>query len=85
MAKDQGATETIGRYIAAAPAAVRGRLRQMRAAVKAAAPGAREAIRYGIPTLDLSGHLVHFAAFRGHIGFYPTSSGIKAFKNELAG
>ena len=49
-----------------------------------AAPAAQEAIRYGIPTFVLHGNLVHFGAFRTHIGFYPTPSAIAAFKDELA-
>lgn len=44
----------------------------------------KEKISYSIPTLHLNGNLVHFAAFTNHIGFYRTSSGIKAFKKELS-
>jgi len=48
-------------------------------------PDAEEAIRYGIPTFRLDGaNLVHFAAFSGHIGFFPTPSGIEAFRDELS-
>ena len=56
----------------------------MRATIKAVAPGAGETIRYGIPTFTLDGNLVHFAAYKKHIGFYPASSGIRAFKKELS-
>jgi uncharacterized protein YdhG (YjbR/CyaY superfamily) len=59
-------------------------LRQMRAAIRKAAPEAVEKISYGIPTFYLNRNLVHFAAFSKHIGFYPTSSGIAAFKKQLA-
>jgi uncharacterized protein YdhG (YjbR/CyaY superfamily) len=58
-------------------------LRQMRAAIRKAAPEAAEKISYGIPTFYLNRNLVHFAAFSKHIGFYPTSSGIAAFKEQL--
>jgi len=56
----------------------------MRQTIRKAAPEAVEAISYGIPTFKLNGNLVHFAAFRKHIGFYPTSSGIRAFKKEIS-
>jgi uncharacterized protein YdhG (YjbR/CyaY superfamily) len=50
-----------------------------------AAPEAEEAISYRMPTFKLKGNLVYFAAHKSHIGFYPTSSGIEAFKQVLAG
>ena len=59
-------------------------LGQMRATIHEAAPEATEKISYGIPTFYLNGNLVHFAAFENYIGFYPTSSGIAAFKKQLA-
>ena len=59
-------------------------LGQMRTTIHEAAPEATERISYGIPTFYLNGNLVHFAAFANHIGFYPTSSGIAAFKKQLA-
>lgn len=49
-----------------------------------AAPEAKEAISYQIPAFQLNGNLVYFAAYKNHIGFYPTSSGIDAFKDELS-
>jgi uncharacterized protein YdhG (YjbR/CyaY superfamily) len=58
-------------------------LRQMRATIHHAAPEATEKISYGIPTFYLKRNLVHFATFPKHIGFYPTSSGIAAFKKQL--
>jgi uncharacterized protein YdhG (YjbR/CyaY superfamily) len=58
-------------------------LNEVRTAIKSAAPEATEKISYQIPTFYLDGNLVHFAAFKNHIGFYPTSSGISAFKDEL--
>ena len=83
LAREQDAT--IDDYIRNAPKEVREILEKMRAAVREAAPGADEAIRYGMPTFRLHGrNLVHFAAFRHHIGFYPIPSGIEAFKKELS-
>ena len=74
----------IDNYISAFPAETQKALRQMRKAIKNAAPGAEEAIKYGVPTFVLNGNLVHFAAFKNHIGFYPTPSGIAKFKDELS-
>jgi uncharacterized protein YdhG (YjbR/CyaY superfamily) len=59
------------------------KLQKLRATIRACAPEAEEKISYQIPTFALKGNLVHFAAFKNHIGFYPTSSGVEAFKNEL--
>ena len=56
----------------------------MRATVRRAAPDVTEAIKYGIPTFLLGGNLVHFGAFKTHVGFYPTPSGLKAFENDLS-
>lgn len=75
--------ETIDGYIADAPEEVRGILEEMRRTIREAAPGAEEAISYQMPTFRLNGNLVHFAAFKMHIGFYPTPSGIEAFKDEI--
>ena len=58
-------------------------LEELRVLIKASAPGATETISYAIPTFDLNGHLVHFAGYEKHVGFYPTGSGIEAFKEEL--
>ncbi|EQB20626.1 hypothetical protein UNSWDHB_2051 [Dehalobacter sp. UNSWDHB] len=60
-------------------------LRAIRNVIREAAPDAVEKISYQMPTFVLNGNLVHFAAFKNHIGFYPTPSGIEAFKQELAG
>jgi uncharacterized protein YdhG (YjbR/CyaY superfamily) len=76
---------TIDEYIASFPDETQKILKEIRAVIKAAAPEAKEKISYRMPTFDLNGNLVHFAAFKSHIGFYPTPSGIEAFKQELAG
>jgi uncharacterized protein YdhG (YjbR/CyaY superfamily) len=80
----QGKFRTIDEYIDACPAEVQERLRALRQVVKEAAPDAQEAFTYGMPTFKLNGNLVHFAAFKDHIGFYPTPSGIDAFPEALA-
>ena len=71
-------------YIAQFPPETQKMLQEMRALVRASAPDATETISYAIPTFDLNGHLVHFAGFKRHIGFYPTGRGVEAFKEELA-
>ena len=77
---------TIDEYIAASPKEVRSLLEQVRQVIKETAPDAQEAISYGIPTFKLNGNLVHFAAFKKHLGFYPGGpSAIEAFKDELDG
>lgn len=75
---------TIDAYIATFPETIQAILEEIRATIRKAAPDAEEAIRYGIPTFRLEGNLVHFAAFKNHIGFYPTPSGTEAFKEEIA-
>ena len=75
---------TIDEYIAAFPIDIQKKLQQIRATIKKAAPEAEETISYAIPTFKLHGNLVHFAAFKNHIGFYPTPRGIEAFKKELS-
>lgn len=78
-------TTTIDEYIAAFPDDIQRILQQVRAVVREAAPAAQEDIRYAMPTFRLNGkNLVHFAAFKNHIGFYPTPNGIEAFQEELS-
>ncbi|GAB3898831.1 DUF1801 domain-containing protein [Larkinella knui] len=74
----------IDSYIAGFPAETQDLLKQVRETVRKAAPDAGETISYGMPTFTLKGNLVHFAAFKNHIGFYPVPSGIDAFKEALA-
>jgi uncharacterized protein YdhG (YjbR/CyaY superfamily) len=82
--RTNGAPATVDAYIATFPRDVQDILKQVRAAIKKAAPDAEETIKYRIPTFVLNGNLVHFAALKNHIGFYPTPSGIEEFKHELA-
>jgi uncharacterized protein YdhG (YjbR/CyaY superfamily) len=76
---------TIDGYIATFPPEVQKKLEEMRAVIQAAAPEAVEKISYQMPTFYLNGNLVHFAAFKKHIGFYPAPRGIEVFKEELSG
>ena len=71
-------------YIASFPHETQLILEKLRLTIRKAAPDAKETINYGIPTFTLKGNLVHFAAFKNHVGFYPTPSGIEAFKKELS-
>ena len=75
---------SIDEYIAACPKNVQKMLKELMKTIKAAAPDAEEKISYQIPTFYLKGNLVHFGAFKDHISFFPTSSGIQAFKKELS-
>ena len=74
----------IDAYIDGFPDDVQSALKKIRPIVREIAPDAKEVIRYQIPTFVLNGNLVHFAAYKNHIGFYPAPSGIEAFRNELA-
>jgi uncharacterized protein YdhG (YjbR/CyaY superfamily) len=77
--------QTIDEYIETFPKDVQSVLEKTRQTIRKAAPGAVEAISYQIPTFKLNDkNLVHFSAFKNHIGFYPTPSGIEAFKKELS-
>ena len=77
--------DSIDTYIAQFPDEVQARLQKLRTTILKLAPGATEAMSYQIPTFKLNGNLVHFAAFKKHIGFYPGAAGIAAFQDELAG
>ena len=83
MDKRKCGFKSVDEYVASFPADIRESLGRIRAAVRVAAPGAGEKISYGIPTFTLNGNLVHFAAFADHISFFPTSSGVRAFRREL--
>ena len=76
--------KTIDEYIKTFPEDVQTILEKVRQTIRSAAPEADEAISYQMPTFKLNGNLVHFAAFKDHIGFFPTPSGISAFKKELS-
>ncbi len=76
--------DNIDEYIAGFSEETQAILEQVRATIKAAAPDAKEAMSYAIPTFKLNGNLVHFAAFKNHIGFYATPTGHEAFEKELS-
>ena len=74
----------IDEYIARFPDDVQKRLNTMRSTIRKAAPTAAEAIKYQLPTFVLNGNLVHFGAFKNHIGFYAMPSGNEQFRAELS-
>ena len=77
--------KTIDEYIGTFPKNVQDILQVLRQTIRRTAPEAVETISYQMPTFKLNGrNLVHFAAFKHHIGFYPVPSGIEAFKEELS-
>ncbi len=76
---------TMDEYIDRFPHEIRAILRRIREVIRESAPGATEVISYQMPTFRLKGrNLVHFGAWKDHIGFYPTPSGTMAFRKELA-
>ena len=76
---------SIDEYIAGFPPETQQALEELRALIRECAPEATETISYAIPTFDLNGHhLVHFAGYAKHIGFYPVPSAMEAFREELA-
>ena len=76
--------ENIDQYIELFSGDTKSRLIKIRETIKEIIPEASETIKYQMPTFFLFGNLIHFAAFKNHIGFYPTPSGIEAFKKELS-
>lgn len=77
--------KSIDEYMAQFSPEVQEKLDALRKVIKESAPDAQEKISYQMPTFVLHGNLVYFAAFKNHIGFYPTPSGIEAFKKQLTG
>jgi len=75
---------TIDEYIAGFPPDVQAVLQKIRTTISKAAPAAEEAIAYQIPTFRLHGNLIHFAAFKKHIGVYPAPRRSEAFMEELS-
>lgn len=84
MSRKKETFKTIDEYIATFPQEVQVILEQLRKIIRESAPEAEEAIRYQMPTFRLNGNLVHFAAYKNHIGFYPTPSAIEKFTEELS-
>jgi uncharacterized protein YdhG (YjbR/CyaY superfamily) len=75
---------TIDEYIAGFSPEIQAILKKIRLTIRKAAPDAEEKISYQMPTFTLQGNLVHFAAFKKHIGFYPTPTGTEKFQKELS-
>ncbi|MHB8502521.1 MAG: iron chaperone [Candidatus Acidiferrales bacterium] len=84
MTPNKARPKTITAYIDAAPREARTKLREMRACIRKAAPGAQESLKWGMPAFSYRRILVTFAAFKHHIGFYPTPSAVSAFAKDLA-
>ena len=84
MESSKTTPEDIDAYIRMFPPEVQVMLSSLRQTIREAAPEAEETISYQMPTFKQNGALVHFAAYKKHIGFYPTPSGIEAFKEELS-
>lgn len=84
MGENKITYESIDEYISTFPQEIQEILNNLRKVIKEAAPDAVEKISYQMPAFALHGILVYFAAFKNHIGFYPTASGIDAFKHELS-
>lgn len=84
MTPKKARPESITEYVDAAPKEARKKLREMRACIRASAPGAKESLKWGMPAFSYERILVTFAAHKNHIGFYPTPSAVKAFAKELS-
>ena len=84
MTTNKTIPKDIDEYIASFPKDIQVILEKLRTTIRKAAPDAAEIISYQIPTFTLKGNLVHFAAYKKHIGFYPTPTGIEVFKKELS-
>ncbi|HEY8994708.1 MAG TPA: DUF1801 domain-containing protein [Lacunisphaera sp.] len=76
--------KTVSEYIAAAPKETRPRLRELRKCIRAAAPGAVESLKWGMPAYSYKRILVIYGAFKRHVSFFPTPSAVRTFKKELA-
>lgn len=83
MERNKNTPQSIDEYISRFPPEIQEKLNSLRNVIKESAPDAVEKISYQMPTFFLHGNLVYFAAFKDHIGFFPTASGIEAFKQEL--
>lgn len=84
MTPKKAAPKSITEYIHAAPKEAQKKLREMRACIRTSAPGAKESLKWGMPAFSYRRILVMFAAFRHHIGFYPTAAAVRAFAKDLS-
>jgi uncharacterized protein YdhG (YjbR/CyaY superfamily) len=85
MKSGMKAAASIDAYIAGYPEDIQVKLQKIRETIQKAAPKAGEDIKYGLATFTLNGNLVHFGAFKNHIGFYPAPRALEEFKKELSG
>ena len=81
---DRARFETVDQYLARLPQNVRPAVEELRRIIRKAAPSSEEVISYNMPAVRQGGILVYYAAFKEHIGLYPTASPIRVFKKELA-
>lgn len=84
MKNENAALQSIDSYIQTFPKDVQSLLQQLRITIRKAAPLAEETINYQMPTFNLNGNLVHFAAYKNHIGFYPAPSALKKYQKEIS-
>ncbi len=85
MEPDKTAFKTIDDYIASTVPEIQEKLYALKTLIKSEAPEAQERMSWQMPTFYLHGNLVHFRAYKNHIGFYPGPSGVAAFQHELEG
>ncbi len=85
MKKAKAKPKTVTAYINSAPKGAQTKLREMRSCIRAAAPGATEGLKWGMPAFSTQRILVTYGAFAHHIGFYPTAAAVDAFAAELSG
>jgi uncharacterized protein YdhG (YjbR/CyaY superfamily) len=85
MENNKASYESIDEYIAQFPDGVQRILQELRRVIREAAPDAKEKMSYQMPTFALHGNLVHFAAYKNHVGFYPDPAGVEAFRDKLVG
>ena len=84
MASRKVRPKTIAEYIDAAPKEARKKLRELHACIRKSAPGVTEGLKWGMPAFSYKRILVTFAAFKNHIGFYPTPAAVKAFSEDIS-
>jgi uncharacterized protein YdhG (YjbR/CyaY superfamily) len=83
VTSQKASPRSVTEYINSAPNQARKKLRELRACIRGSAPGATEGLKWGMPAFSYHRILVTFAAFKHHIGFYPTPSAVKAFAKDL--
>lgn len=75
--------KTIDAYIAAQPKSVQPLLQQVRDTIRGVLPEAQERISWSMPTYWNKHNIIHFAAFKNHIGLYPGDKAIENFSSRL--